>query len=158
MICLALMTKKCFVGCRDETTILSLSSMWQKSSQHSFFFFFLEILLGKGTQVESFISTLLTNICEVWPLCQHVVVNKADMFPASLRWWDRRSISEQSNYNSQTNAMKKARKGAITGISAKRMLQKVRTSANVLRQDSFSTCRAMNWDGKTERAIHRRWR
>ena len=44
--------------------------------------------------------------------------------------------------------MKKARKRAITGISARRMLQKVRTSAKVLRQDSFSTCRSVNWDGK----------
>lgn len=44
--------------------------------------------------------------------------------------------------------MKKARKRAITGISARRMLQKVRTSAKVPRKDSFSTCRSVNWDGK----------
>ena len=47
----------------------------------------------------------------------------------------------------------------ITGISETRMFQKGRTtSAKALRLDSFSTCQSVGWDGKFERAIHRKWR
>ena len=47
---------------------------------------------------------------------------------------------------------------SITQISERRMFQKGRTSAKALRQDSFSTCMSVGWDGKIERGIHRKWR